>query len=490
MSSHNTRRRTFLKLAGLGVTAGLAGCSSDGGDGGGGSDGGDGGGDGSDGDDGGSTGDGGDGGGDMEEDFPIDLESFREADIDWQKHEGTDLTLGFVSHPFVDNFRPLTEAFEALTGINTQWQILPENEFRTKRQTDASTGAGEMDVFMMDQVIAQFMEAGWLQTLDPYFDSEDLYDDDWYQVDDHNDAALTAAHGHGTTDQWTGIPITTEVTVTFYRTDLYEKHGLEEPETYAELRENARILDENEDIPGVVNRGLRGFGMNAYTMNSVLRGWGGELWNSYPDDSGLDDPEVIEAGEYYVNLLRDHGPSDAESYAWSDSLTAMQQGNAAQIANDANLFWGGLTGEDAAVPDEIGITSVPVPDVDGSQFAPNAFTWTISTSQASDNSEAAFLFMLFATSPEATRFMGENGAPFITRESAWESDWYREQINDEFAEVTLESLGEAIPDTFDARYPEWAEEYSVHLQSAIAGDKSAEQAFMDAASDAERIASQ
>jgi ABC-type glycerol-3-phosphate transport system substrate-binding protein len=316
------------------------------------------------------------------------------------------------------------------------------------------------------------------------------YDDDWYQLDDHNPAALSAAHGHGTTDKWTGIPITTEVTCTFYRTDLYEKHGLEEPETYAELRQNAKVLDENEDMPGVVNRGLRGFGMNAYPMNSMLRSWGGQLWNSYPDDSGLDDPEAIEAGEYYVNLLRDYGPSDAESYAWSDSLTAMQQGNAAQIANDANLFWGGLTGEDAAVPDKIGITTLPVPDVEGGQFAPNAFTWTISTSKASDNSEAAFLFMLFATSPEATRFMGEKGAPFITRESAWESDWYREQIDDTFADVTQESLSGAIPDTFDARYPEWAEEYSVHLQSAIAGDKSAEQAFMDAASDAERLASQ
>jgi multiple sugar transport system substrate-binding protein len=451
----DSKRRTFMKAVSagtVGAVTGLAGCLG-------------------------------------EEDADVDdfdLSSIEEADIDWERHEGEDLTLGFVEHPFVDNFEPLESQFEELTGMSLSLDVLPESEFRTQRDTDVTTEGGTWDVFMADQVVTQYYESDWLQPLDGYFDDEDLYEEEWYETDDIFDASIEACHAAGTADEWTGLPITVEALTLFYREDLYEEYDLEVPETMDEMLENIETIHENEDMPGVVARGERGYGMNIFILNSYIRSWGGDLWEEYPEESGLDSDEAIEAAEFYVDMLQEYGPDDAASYEWSDALATMQQGSAGHFAVDANLFHADLTDPDESpVAEDIGITEMPVPDE--GQFAPNAFTWQISTQQASDNPEAAWLFMLFATCQEVQEWMGEQGAPFLTRASAWETEEYRDHVGEEFADVSMASLEGAIGDEFDVYYPEWGEEYSTELQAAIDGSQSVEEAMQNAAETAEDI---
>ncbi|WP_135306180.1 extracellular solute-binding protein [Haloarcula amylovorans] len=469
------KRRNFIKAASVGLLGGLAGCTR----GGSGGDGGGGGGNGSSGN--GSSGTSNDG------ELPISLDKYTGADIEWKQFEGSSINIGAVSHAWVDNIKPAVPVFEELTGIDVVWNVLPEQQFRTKRQTDVSTGAGQFDVFFMDQVVNQFREEGWIQPLDPYFEDNSLYDENWYKPDDLFEASRVQAHGGGYTDKWTGLPITVEVLTQFYRTDLYEKHGLEVAETLEEFRQNAKTIHENEsDIVGTVGRGQKGYGMNIYIQNMFLREYGAQLWDSLPDDSGLDSEGAISAAEWYSTLLQDYGPEGASSQTWSDVLSTMQEGRAGHIVSDANLFWPGLTGSDSSVGDSIGIAKAPKP-ADG-QFAPNAFNWQISTSKNAKNSEQAFLFMLWATSEPTNTWMHLNSsAAFSVRQSVWENEEFRSRVGDNFAQVTLESLQEAKPDPFDAKYPEWGQRYSEELQRAIAGQKSAEAAMTNAAQAAEDI---
>ncbi|GAA0219283.1 substrate-binding domain-containing protein [Halobaculum roseum] len=470
-------RRTLLKTA-AGTTLGtaLAGCTR-GGDQSGGST--DGGGDGSDGGSGGGS----DGGSD---DLVIPLSEY-DADIDWEQFEGTQINIGAVQHPWVDAIEPAIPVFEELTGIEVVWNVLPEQQFRTKRQTDVSTGAGQFDVFFMDQVVNQFRSEGWIQPLDPYFEDDSMYDEDWYKPDDLFESSRWQAHGGGYSDTWTGLPITVEVQTQFYRTDLYEEHDLEVAETLEEFVANARTIHENEeDVVGTAGRGEKGYGMNIYILNTFIREHGAQLWSDFPDDSGLDTEGVIEAAEWYTGLLQDYGPDGASTQTWSDALSTMQEGRAGHIVSDANLFWPGLTGSDSSVADSVGIAKVPRPS-DG-EFAPNAYNWQISTSKNAENSEQGFLFMLWATSQPTNDWMHlENEAAFSVRQSVWENDEFRSRVGDNFAQVTLESLQEAAPDPFDRKYPEWGQRYSEELQRAIAGQKSAEAAMTDAAAIAEDI---
>jgi ABC-type glycerol-3-phosphate transport system substrate-binding protein len=483
------RRRQYLKGAGatsLGVLGALAGCtrggsSSDGGSsGGGGSSG-----DGSSG--GGSSGDGSGGGSSSSEELPIPLSEYDSADIDWQQFEGDQINIGAVQHPWVQAIKPAIPVFEELTGIDVVWNILPENQFRTKRQTDVSTGAGQFDVFFMDQVVNQFRNEGWLQPLDPYFEDDSLYDEDWYAPDDLFESSRWQAHGGGYSENWTGMPITIEVQTQFYREDLYEKHGLEVAETWEQHRQNAQVIHEEEsDVVGTAGRGLKGYGMNIYILNTLLRQKGTSLWTDFPSDSGLDTEGVVEAAEYYTSLLQDYGPDGASSQAWSDVLTTMQEGRTGHIVADANQFWGGLTSEESSVADTVRIAKVPKPE--GGELNPNAFNWQISTSKNAQNSEQAFLFMLWASSQPTDLWMHtDSSGVFSVRQSVWENDDYRSKVGEEFAQVSLESLQVASPDPFDRKYPEWGQRYSEELQQAIAGQKPAERAMKDAASAAEDI---
>ncbi|WP_264554848.1 extracellular solute-binding protein [Halocatena marina] len=469
--SYGSKRRTFLKAAGVGLLGGLAGCTRG-----------------------------------AEQKTPADsetsssgesktvsipLKEYAKANIKWTKYDGDSINIGAVKHPWVDAIKPAVPVFEELTGINVKWNILPEQEFRTKRLTDVSTGAGKFDVFFMDQVVNQFRQSGWIQPLDPYFDSGELFDESWYQPNDLLGVCREAAHGAGRADMWTGMPITVEVLTTFYRKDLYKKHDLSIPKTFADLRANAKIIHENENgVVGGVARGQKGYGMNIYIQNAWIRAFGKKLWNTYPSDSALDSEPAIAAGKSYINLLQNYGPAGAASQTWSDALSTMQSGKAGHIFADANLFWDGLTDPEASsVSDSIGITKMPVPDTSGGRFAPNAFTWQISTSKNAKNSEAGFLFMLWATSTPTMNWMHvKNGAPFPVRESTWLNKDFKKQVRAKYAEVSLHSLKNAIGDPFDPKYPEWGQKYSEKLQTAIAGNQSVEKAFRSAAKQAEQIA--
>ena len=482
------QRRTFLKATGVGVLGALAGCTR----GGGGetaTDSGGSGGSGGSGDGGsGGSGDGGSGdGGSGSAELPIPLSEYDSADIEWQQFEGDSINIGAVAHPWVDAIKPAIPVFEELTGIEVNWNILPENQFRTKRQTDASTGAGQFDVFFMDQVVNQFRNEGWLQPLDPYFNDGSMYDESWYEPGDLFESSRWQAHGGGYSDNWTGLPITVEVQTQFYRKDLYEKHGLEVAETWQEHRENAKAIHEAEDnIVGTAGRGQKGYGMNIYITNTLLRQKGEKLWTDFPNDSGLDTQGVIEAVDYYSKLLQDYGPQGASSQTWSDVLTTMQEGRAGHIVADANMFWGGLTNDESSVADTVGIAKVPTPE--GGELNPNAFNWQISTSKNAKNSEQAFLFMLWATSKPTDLWMHtESSGVFSVRQSTWENEDYISKVGEEYATTSLESLKVAAPDPFDRKYPEWGQRYSEELQKVIAGQRDAESAMKQAASVAEDI---
>lgn len=472
MASQHTRRN-ILKATGIGTLTGLAGCtrgsvqsngSNDAGSG------------------------GNQSGGSGSSGKPaIPLGKYEDADIDWKQFEGSTINIGAVKHPWVSAIKPAIPVFEELTGIDVVWNILPEQQFRTKRLTDVSTGAGKFDVFFLDQVVNQFRKSGWLQPLDPYFEDSSLYDEKWYQPDDLFQATKWQAHGGGYSDTWTGMPITVEVQTQFYRKDLYEKHGLEVAETLDQFRKNAKVIHEKEsDVVGTVGRGQKGYGMNIYILNTFIREFGAKLWDSYPDNSGLDSKEAIAAGGWYVNLLREFGPEGASSQTWSDVLSTMQSGRAGHIVSDANLFWPGLTDSSSSdVADSVAIAKTPAPE-DG-EFGPNAYAWQISTSKNAKNSKQAFLFMLWATSEPTNTWMHlESDAAFSVRKSVWKNKQFQSRVGEEFAKVTLESLQKAKPDPFDRKYPEWGQKYSEELQKAIAGEKSPEAALKAAAKKAEQ----
>jgi ABC-type glycerol-3-phosphate transport system substrate-binding protein len=411
----------------------------------------------------------------------VDLADWEDADINWTAYEGEELVLGLLRHPVFDVLQPLLPAFRQLTGMDLNIIQYPEQEYRQKRLTDLSTGAGIFDAIMLGQPLMQYWDSGWIEPLDQYMtDDSELYDAEWYNMDDVVQGARSIARGRDQLDNPIALPATTEATLVFYRKDLYEEQNLDVPTTFEEYQENIKIIDENYDIPGVVARGLRGYGMNLYPFSGVLRSFGGSHWDEFPTDSALDNDTAIEAADYYSSLLQEYGPGTPSNLGWPDCINQMSQGNAGHWGPDTSYFYETLSDpETSEVPDQIGMA--PHPKGSGGT-QPNTFAWLMAASSESSRPGAAFLFMLFTTSEPAQRYLAaEQDFPPVR------NSLYAELDGEEYVDTVVPMMEKATPSSWDPTFPKWGEKVSVELQNIISEQKTPEEGMNSAAESMEQV---
>lgn len=419
----------------------------------------------------------------------VDLSKWEQANINWTAHEGEEIVFAFSTAPFIGAAQPeLIPAFEELTGITVNIVTYPEQEFRTKRQTDITTGAGVFDGFWVDQVASQFWNNDWIAPMQQFMDQDSLYDPDWFNEDDYFEVARKRGHLFGLVDKWATLPVAMGCNTLYYRADLYEKHGLSEPGSFEDLEANAKAIHENEsNVAGTAMRGKKGYGANVYSFAGIMRGFGGSFWEQFVEDSGLDMAETIQAGEYYASLLQNYGPDGVVSWSWPENMSAMQTGKVGHLSCETNAIYGLITDpEQSQVADRVNITTLP--EGPGG-LNPNVFSFDAAISASSKHQEAAWLLWLFLTSPPAQEFVAtKKGYPGVPRRSVYQSDDYVSVHGEMFRDATLTSLENGSTTRYDINYPEWAQKFSVRLQQVVGGSASAEQAFTEAAKIAENTA--
>lgn len=129
-----------------------------------------------------------------------------------------------------------------------------------------------------------------------------------------------------------GIPFSTGLNVLWYRTDLYQKHGLKPPKTWAEYENNAKVLFEagraasKQEIYGTAVAA----GLNWMTEDSV-HGW---LWSNgatITDAQGrttIDTPEAAETFAFLKRLAQ-YAPPGIATYAHQEMINAFVTGASA-----------------------------------------------------------------------------------------------------------------------------------------------------------------
>ncbi len=203
--------------------------------------------------------------------------------------------------------------FERETGIRVNITYFAELERRSRSRLDASSGAGQFDVYYIDEAnVAEFAANGWLVPIRDYYPEE-------YDFDGFAPALVEVLSQDGIAY---GAPITKEGDVMFYRQDLLDEHGLAAPTTLDEYLEVVQALHDPPRLYGTGTRGLRGSGMNVWRFSPYLHAFGGR----YVDDDGnpvLNSPEAVQAVEYYIELIL-HSPSPTMS--WSDVMDSFAAG--------------------------------------------------------------------------------------------------------------------------------------------------------------------
>lgn len=400
------------------------------------------------------------------------------ADIDWRQFEGESIVFGGLQHPWVQALQPHVGQFTELTGIEVDMQISGEDQYVADLPVTLAGGSSTPDVFMVF-AYGQAIESGWLEPLDGYFDDPSLTDLAWYDRDDVFDAAdgFVVWPEDGVSY---GAPITAEVQTTFYRSDLIEQP----PTTFDELPEVAASAH-GSDTAGIALRGLASADAVAWPAAGFVFSHDGYLIDEN-GEARLNSPETIAGVEAYVQVLRDSGPQGVSSWSWLEIINAVQQGQAAMLMDSSNAASDLLDPETSRFADQI--MAAPFPSHEGIS-RPNVWHWITGINAASQNKEAAWLFLQWATSkPTAELIAAGGGTP--PRASAWDNAEFRASFGEQAAEVVQEILMNADSSRmklawFHPKWPEVGDAFARAVNAALTGSATAEEALNEAQTRAE-----
>lgn len=360
---------------------------------------------------------------------------------------GTELTVAIVGNGATNDIQALTpEFFSADTGITVNFVQLEEQALREQVTLGVGTGGGQFDVVMIGPYEApQFGQNGWLENLTPRATA-----DADYNVDD----LLPAIRGAlSVDDQLFAVPFYGESSFIMYNKEIMEANGIDFPAapTWQEVAEIARQIDTDETA-GICLRGLAGWGDLGASLTTVVNTFGGTWWEANADGTPGEaqinqaDSGFREAFEFYVDLINDAGQDDAANSSFPQCLDQLQNGNVA-MWYDATVAAGILEGDDSPLKGNLGVALAPTVNTPGAGWL---WTWAFATPAGSNNPDAAWEFMSWATSEEYVNIAGENGpggwaaAPAGSRTSTYENPAYQEAAAT-FYELTLDQINAADP---------------------------------------------
>jgi len=90
--------------------------------------------------------------------------------FDWKKFSGSTVNVSLKKVPWTDFLLPHIAEFEALTGIKTRIEVLPENQQREKLTVALTSGGTDVDVYdtqRHNEGLKYFL-AGWYDPIDKY----------------------------------------------------------------------------------------------------------------------------------------------------------------------------------------------------------------------------------------------------------------------------------------------------------------------------------
>ncbi len=346
-----------------------------------------------------------------------------------------------VNNPQMEDLKELTpKYFTERTGIEVNFEVLPENEARDKIQTDFSSQAGQYDVATISNYeVPFFSKQKFVAPLDDYIAEDDAFDQD--------DILEPIAQGLEGEDGTTyAEPFYGESSFLMYRKDVFDAKGLTMPEkpTWDEVADLAAQVDGAEPgMKGICLRGLAGWGQVFAPLTTVVNTFGGQ-WFDEDWNAQLTEPGFTDATTFYVDLVRAHGESGAAQAGFTECLNATSQGGVA-MWYDATSAAGTLEAEGSPVKGKMGYVAAPVKETDSSGWI---YSWAFGIQESSQKKDAAWEFISFAASQgyeeNVAEELGWARVPAGKRASTYANPEYQEAAS-AFYQQTEDAITSANP---------------------------------------------
>ncbi|TDR52304.1 carbohydrate ABC transporter substrate-binding protein (CUT1 family) [Halomonas ventosae] len=220
------------------------------------------------------------------------------------------------------------------------------------------------------------------------------------------------------------MPWFTDAGVLYYRKDLLEEHGVEAPETWAELTEIATEIQAAEREAG--NDGMWGyvFQGRAYeglTCNALewIASYGGGTIVDADGEITIDNAKAAEALDLAASWIGNISPKGVLNYTEEEARGIFQSGNAVFMRNWP-YAWSLTQSEDSDVAGKVGVVKLPHgPD---GESAATLGGWNLAVSKYTENREAAADLVAFLTSEAEQKRRAIEGAYNPTLAALYEDD--------------------------------------------------------------------
>ncbi|CAN5585315.1 sugar ABC transporter substrate-binding protein [soil metagenome] len=404
-----------------------------------------------------------------------------------------------VGNPQMVDIQKLTaDSFTKDTGIKVNYTVLPENELRDKVTQDVATGAGQYDVATVGAYeVPIWAGNGWLKDMGPYADKDAAYDK-------ADILAPIAKSLSGEDGKLYGLPFYGESSFLMYRKDILAKKGITMPAapTWQEVADIAAKVDGAEPgMKGICLRGLPGWGEMFAPLTTVVNTFGG-TWFTKDWQAQVDSPEFKAAVNFYVDLVKKHGEPGASQAGFTECLNALSQSKIA-MWYDATSAAGSL--EDPKVSKVAGKMAYAPAPVVKTKSSGWLWAWAFVMPKTTKNADSASKFMLWATSKDYEKLVGEklgwSRLPAGKRTSTYSIPEYQ-KASAAFGPQTLKAIEAADPEnpgvqerpTVGVQFvdiPEFQDlgtKVSQDIAAAIAGQGSVDEALTKGQKLAEEVA--
>lgn len=294
-------------------------------------------------------------------------------------------------------------------------------DVRTTMQTTID-GGGDPPALavMLATDLFDLANAQYIEPLTPYVEA--MEDGDAY-LDDFLPAFL--ANSYYLNDLWS-LPFQRSAVVMYYNEDLLAEADLGVPTDWETLARTASQLTVRSG--GDVTRwGIEWPSDWPYWLFQPLAiGAGQNIVGDSDTDVFLDEPEVIDAIEYYISLSEEWGATPAGVQAsWGNVVPNFVSGNTAMIIHSS----GSLSNVLAQADFTVGVSAIPGPD-GGGFSVPGGGNIYMAAGLSDAQKQAAFDFAVFLTDPaRAANFSIQTGY-IATRESAFAEESMQAYISE------------------------------------------------------------
>ena len=362
----------------------------------------------------------------------IELELFQEAVDQWIKLTGNKHRVEIVTLPHSSN-----ECF----ALYKQW---------------LSAKSFDIDVLQMD--------FPWIGAFgDVLIDLKKFSTAQWEE-----DIFATIKNNMYFNGQLVALPAYTDCQIMYYRKDLLKKYNRPVPNSWQELYETAKFIQEqerkiNNRFCGYIFQ-AKAFEMLTCNFVQLIDTFGGAVVKD--GQVVVDSPECVNALVLLINCLKNASTRSVLNYSEEDARGLFQAGNAL-FMNSWPYAWSLMNDLGTAVSGKIGIMPIPTGNLQKGKSSGVIGGWFFAVTKYSKNAEIAADLVKFLTSKEQHKIRAK-----FAYAPAYKSLYEDPEIlkHNEFFAVLKDSLENAVArpsSTFGKNYPRASHEIFNTINTAL-----------------------